>query len=58
MAAVWCVSSILLGILFLAAGIGIKVKMDIPYIGTASGSLGAVLIVLGFAGGVIGFCPF
>jgi len=57
MATVWCVGSILLGLLLLAAGIGIRIRMGIPYLGTASGSIGAVLIVLGFSGGILGFCP-
>ncbi len=56
MAVAWCVGSIIFGLLLIAAGIGLKVKMDIPYIGTISGSLGAVLMVMGFAGGILGFC--
>jgi len=56
MAAVWCVGSIIIGLLLIVAGIGLKVKMDIPHLGTISGSIGAVLLVMGFAGGILGFC--
>lgn len=57
MSFIWCGSSIILGLILLAVGIVNKVKMQIPFVGTISGPLGAILIILGFVGGVFGFCP-
>jgi len=52
----WCIASIVAGVAFLAFGTTSRVRIHVMRMGIINGSLGGVLILLGFLGGVMGFC--
>jgi hypothetical protein len=57
MSVLWCAISVIVGVLFIALGIAGRLKLEIPNIGKISGSVGAVLVVLGILFGMLGYCP-